>query len=181
MPRYAAFLRAVNLGSTRKTSSAELKTAFGEMGFEDVATFRTSGNVVFDAPREPESKLCGRIEAALEKEFGFEVPVYLRDEKQVLAIVAQRPFTKKQLDASNGKLQVSLLSRKPAKKAAERVLALATKDDPLKLAGRELYWLPKGGTLESELDLKAIDNLVGPITRRTMGTIELIAQKHFAG
>ena len=34
--------------------------------------------------------------------------------------------------------------------------------------------------LESGLDLKEIDALVGLSTRRTMGTIEQIAKKHFA-
>jgi hypothetical protein len=61
------------------------------------------------------------------------------------------------------------------------VLALATEDDPLAIAGRELYWLPSGGLLESELDLKAIEAAVGSDTRRTMGTIEQIAAKHCSG
>lgn len=48
--RYAAFLRAVNLGRNRRVSGAELKALFEELGLEEVATFRTSGNVVFEAP-----------------------------------------------------------------------------------------------------------------------------------
>ena len=48
---------------------------------------------------------------------------------------------------------------------------IASDDDRLKFAGSELYWLPSGGQMESELDHKAIDKLVGPSTRRTMGTI----------
>jgi uncharacterized protein (DUF1697 family) len=50
MARHAAFLRAVNLGRHRKASSQVLREAFEAEGFEDVATFRTSGNVVFDGP-----------------------------------------------------------------------------------------------------------------------------------
>jgi hypothetical protein len=34
-----------------------------------------------------------------------------------------------------------------------------------------------GGQLESELDLKAIEKLLGTDTRRTMGTLEQIAAK----
>jgi uncharacterized protein (DUF1697 family) len=45
------------------------------------------------------------------------------------------------------------------------------------IEGRELYWLPSGGLLESDLDLKAIEKLLGADTRRTMGTIEQIAAK----
>ena len=47
--RYAAFLRAVNLGKNRRVTSDRLKALFEEAGAEDVATFRTSGNVVFEA------------------------------------------------------------------------------------------------------------------------------------
>ena len=46
-PTHAAFLRAVNLGATRKASKADLIDCFEGLGFTDVGTFRTSGNVVF--------------------------------------------------------------------------------------------------------------------------------------
>lgn len=58
------------------------------------------------------------------------------------------------------------------------MLALATDEDLLAIEGRELYWLPSGGLLESNLDLKAIEALLGADTRRTMGTVEQIAAKY---
>jgi hypothetical protein len=60
------------------------------------------------------------------------------------------------------------------------VLSLASDGDELRFGQRELYWLPSGGLLESALDLKRIDRLLGPSTMRTKGTIELIASKHCA-
>ena len=60
--RYAAFLRAVNLGRNRRVTSAELRQIFEDAGAEEVATFRTSGNVVFEAPRD----MAAKIEKALE-------------------------------------------------------------------------------------------------------------------
>ena len=179
MAGYAAFLRAVNLGSTRKTSSADLKDAFADLGFEDAATFRTSGNVVFDGPKEPVAKMTARIEKGLAKRFGFEVPVFLRTSAQVKEIAASTPFSSKQVAASKGKLQVALLTGKPGAKDAKAVLALATDEDLLALDKTELYWLPRGGVSDSALGMKAIDNAVGPATIRTMGTIEQIVQKYF--
>jgi hypothetical protein len=58
------------------------------------------------------------------------------------------------------------------------VLSLASDEDALAFGERELYWLPSGGMLETALDLDAIDELLGLSTRRTKGTIELIAAKH---
>ncbi len=65
MAGYAAFLRAINLGRHRRISGAELRSRFEEIGFHDVSTFRTSGNVVFAAEREPSTRVADRIEAAL--------------------------------------------------------------------------------------------------------------------
>lgn len=181
MPRYAAFLRGVNLGSRRKVSSAELGACFEGIGFDDVATFRTSGNVVFEAGREAQAKLTARIERALEKSFGFDVAVFLRTAGEIKAIAEQRPFADKLLKASKGKLQVSLLAAKPAAGVREQVLALATDEDRLAFGERELYWLPSGGTRDSALDSKAIGKLLGSTTMRTKGTVEQLATKYFEG
>lgn len=181
MPRYTAFLRAVNLGSTRKTPSGELRAAFAAVGFVDVATFRTSGNVVFSvAGRTAESRLVRDVEAGLGKAFGFEITVFLRSAVQLRAIAAREPFTERERNGAGGKLQVDLLSKQPTAKAKRAVLAMATAEDRLAIHGRELFWLPQGGTLDSSLDLKAIERLIGPTTMRTMGTVEAIVAKFFA-
>jgi len=60
----------------------------------------------------------------------------------------------------------------------KEVLAMSTEEDWLAIKGRELYWLPSGGTIDSDLDLKAIGSLLGLSTMRTKGTIERIAAKH---
>lgn len=179
MSRYAAFLRAVNLGATNKASKEQLREAFEGAGLENVSTFRTSGNVVFDCGREAAGKLTGRIEKALADGLGFDVPVYLRTEKELLAIASAEPFGAAALERSKGKLQVGLLLKKPSAAVQRKVLDLATDDDLLAFGERELFWLPSGGTLESELDQKAIAKLTGPQTARTMGTIEAMAKKFF--
>ena len=173
--RYAAFLRAVNLGKNRRVSGAQLKTLFEEAGAEEVATFRTSGNVVFEAPRD----MARALETHLEKALGHEVVIFLRKASDVKAIAAHEPFPPKDVEASKGKLQVALLGKKPTAATQKKVLALATDDDRLAFGKRELFWLPSGGTLESELDRKALDELLGPSTMRTKGTVEQLAAKFF--
>lgn len=178
MSRYVAFLRGMNLGG-RRIKNEELRGHFEGMGFEEVATFRASGNVVFSyGGRERESKLARRVEAGLDERLGYDVPAFLRSIEEVGAIAAQVPFDRKRVAKSEGKLQVSLLMEKPGAASKKKVLALATDEDLLAIEGRELYWLPRGSLLESELDLKAIEGLLGSDTRRTMGTIEQIAAKY---
>jgi uncharacterized protein (DUF1697 family) len=174
--RYAAFLRAVNLGRNRRVTGAQLCEIFEGIGAEEVGTFRTSGNVVFEAPRDMSSK----IEQALEDALGYEVGVFTRNGRELAEIVAAQPFEPTQVEASKGKLQVSMLSALPSAAKRKQVLATATDDDLLAFGKRELFWLPSGGTLESTLDRKTIDELLGPTTMRTKGTVEQLTSKFFA-
>jgi uncharacterized protein (DUF1697 family) len=147
-----------------------------------VATFRASGNIIFNDERKDQpAGVIARIELGLSRSLGYEVPVFLRTATEVEAIAAHEPFPAKLVKASAGKLQVLLLLKKPTAAVRRRTLALATDRDTLAIHGRELYWLPSGGIMESALDLKAVDALIGPTTTRTKGTIDQVAAKHFAG
>ena len=178
MNRHIAFLRGMNLGGRRITND-DLRSHFEALGCEEVATFRASGNVVFAADGESPAKLAVRLEDGLAEALGYAVPVFLRSAKELLAIAAHEPFDAESLDASTGKLQIALLTKKPTAKAGERVLALSTEADRLAVEGRELYWLPQGGMSDSELDLKAVATILGSMTIRTKGTIAQIAAKYF--
>ena len=133
---YVAFLRGMNLGS-RRIKNDELRTRFEELGFGDVATFRASGNVIFSGNGEPQS-IATLIEGGLADALGYEVPVFLRSAAEVREIAMQQPFDSKLVEASRGKLQVSLLSKKPTAAMRTKVLALATDEDRLTIEGREL-------------------------------------------
>ena len=178
MPRYVAFLRGMNLGG-RRIKNEDLRARFERLGLDGVATFRASGNVVFDAGGEDEAALTELIEAGLGGSLGYEVPVFLRASVEVKEAASHEPFDPEQIEASAGKLQVSMLREAPSAKVRREVLAMATDEDRLDLRDRELFWLPSGGMLDSSLDLDAIDALLGPSTRRTKGTIDLIVEKHF--
>jgi uncharacterized protein (DUF1697 family) len=179
MPRYAAFLRGMNVGGHRITSG-ELRARFAELGFRDVGTFRASGNVIFVAHAEPLREMAVRIEEGLAVSLGYGVPVFLRTASEVRAIAAHEPFAQPLLAASRGKPQVALLSARPAAQARKVVLALSTDEDRLAFGDAELHWLPSGGILESALDFNLIGKVLGPITMRTKGTVEQVAAKYFA-
>jgi uncharacterized protein (DUF1697 family) len=180
MSDYAAFLRGINVGKAHRVGSAELRECFEGVGLSGVATFRTSGNVAFDGDGAPAGELCERIETALEAMLGYEVSVFLRGAGEMRAIAAEEPFPAEQVEGSRGKLQVVLLTAKPGSAERKSVLRLATEADALAFGERELYWLPSGGTQESELDLKAIGKELGVTTMRTKGTVDQMAAKFFA-
>jgi uncharacterized protein (DUF1697 family) len=180
MARYAAFLRGINVGGHRITND-ELRKACEAVGLEGVATFRASGNVMFaDQDDQDRDAIVDRIESGLGETLGYEVPVFLRTAAEVTAIASHQPFPAKLVAASAGKLQVSLLAEKPSAQAKKTVLALADDEDRLALRDRELYWLPSGGLMESQLDQNAVEAALGLSTRRTKGTMEQVAAKFFA-
>ena len=179
MPRYAAFLRAINIGG-RRVKNDDLRAACAAAGFDGVDVFRASGNVVFDAADEPVDAVTARLEQGLEKALGYEVVAFVRDADEIRAIASAEPFPSEAVEASSGKLQIDFLAQPPAPDVREQVLALQTDGDRLAWGERELFWLPTGAMMESDLDLSAIAKLIGPTTRRTKGTVEQIAQKYFA-
>jgi uncharacterized protein (DUF1697 family) len=172
VPRYAAFLRGINVGGTR-IGKDDLCAPFTALGLEEVTTFRASGNVIFEAPREPATKLAKKIEEALATELGFARAVtFIRTAAEMRALAADNPFPRR----PDQKLHVMFTLKKPPAK----VLEYATKSDQLKIGKKELYWAPEGRMLDSELDLKAVEKLIGPNTVRTKGTVDEIAARWFS-
>jgi uncharacterized protein (DUF1697 family) len=179
VPRHVAFLRAINVGG-RRASREQLTACLESIGLENVDTFRDSGNLIFDAGRESETTLIQRIDDGLTQSLGYDVRTFVRSAKDVRAIAAHDPFPPKVVKASGGKLQVALLAKPPQKRVREEVLGMSTDTDRLAIHGRELYWLPSGGQMQTDLNLRAIDNLIGENTRRTKNMIEEIATKFLA-
>ncbi|MFL5891223.1 MAG: DUF1697 domain-containing protein [Solirubrobacterales bacterium] len=180
MPRYVAFLRAINIGG-RRASSQQLAECLDDRGFTNVVNFRASGNLIFDAERSSAAGLKRRVDEALAEGLGFEVRSFIRTAAQVRAIAAFEPFPPKVLAQSQGKLQVALLAKPPPKATRDEILALATAADPLAISGSELYWLPSGPTMQTDLDLRLLDKLAGDNTRRTKNMISEIAAKFLDG
>lgn len=180
MSRFAAFLRGMNLGR-RRISNADLRAHVEALGFEGVATFRASGNVIVDAPAgERAAAVARRLEEGLGAALGYAVPVFLRSTAELRGIASFEPFDPAAVAASRGKLQIALLTRRPAAAARRAALAHATDEDRLAIEGSELYWLPSGGVSETALDLAAVFRPLGISTMRTKGTIDEIAARHFA-
>jgi uncharacterized protein (DUF1697 family) len=177
MSLYTAFLRGMNIGGRRLTND-DLRAHFAAMGFADVATVRASGNIVFAGDAQPVDAVSERIEAGLAEALGYAVPTFVRTAAEVQAVAAASPFPPESLQSSAGKLQVGFLSGPASPQARADALALAGETDGLVFDDRELYWLPAGGVLDSALDMTVLARLLGAMTIRTKGTIELIAAKH---
>jgi uncharacterized protein (DUF1697 family) len=91
MTTYIALLRGINVGGKNLIKMPALKAAFEEDGFEDVATYIQSGNVLFAGPGTGTTELTGRIETLLAEAFDYVPTVVVRNRTQMRAIVDRRP------------------------------------------------------------------------------------------
>jgi uncharacterized protein (DUF1697 family) len=91
MTTYIALLRGINVGGKNLIRMPALKAAFEEDGFEDVATYIQSGNVLFAGPGTRTTELTERIETLLAEAFDYVPIVVVRNRTQMRAIVDRRP------------------------------------------------------------------------------------------
>ena len=86
MPRYAAFLRAINVGG-RVVKMEALRRFFESLDFANVETVIASGNVLFDASSKSEKALEKKIQDHLHTKLGYEVATFVRSPAEMDAIV----------------------------------------------------------------------------------------------
>lgn len=91
MPSYVALLRGINVGGKNLIRMPALKACFEADGFEDVATYIQSGNVLFSSPETRGTELARTIEATLSETFGYAATVVVRSRRQMRAIVDRAP------------------------------------------------------------------------------------------
>ena len=177
MPRYVAFLRAINVGG-HTVKMAALRASFEALGFGGVATFIASGNVLFDSTAKDESKLERVVERALEADLGYPVETFVRSMPELVEISKRNPFDQKDADAGDGLVYVAFLGRAPTREAIQRLAALATEDDTFSVIGREAWWLRRGGIGSSGFSGGLLEKTLGmPATVRGFPTIARIVAR----
>ena len=91
MSRYAAFLRAVNVGGTGALPMADVKTMCAALGFENIKTYIASGNIVFES-NKASIEVGAMLADQLEKFLNKKVPVFMRTAEELNAVISDSPF-----------------------------------------------------------------------------------------
>lgn len=174
--RMAAFIRAINTGGRRLTN-ADLLRPFHALGLSDAAAYQAAGNIVFtsaDHPFDLETELA----AALGEAYGFAAPTFVRTLAHLRSCVTDLPFPTEVVTSTEGRTQITFLAETPGADQISDALALVPDEDHVAFVGREWYWLPRAGVSESQLPVTRIERIVGPMTMRTVGTVERLVAKH---
>jgi uncharacterized protein (DUF1697 family) len=88
--KYIALLRGINVGGNNIIKMADLKTAFENKGFQNVATYINSGNVLFDSESD-ESAVKTACENLIADNFGLDIPVCIISAGELLDALAHAP------------------------------------------------------------------------------------------
>ena len=88
---FLALLRGINVGGHRKVPKGPLVHCFEELGFQRVLTYIQSGNVLFRTHLGECKELTESIEAALLKQFNFEVEAVVLSRQRFRSVVDTAP------------------------------------------------------------------------------------------
>jgi uncharacterized protein (DUF1697 family) len=121
---------------------AKLRSALEEAGFEEVATYVQSGNVVVSSG-DSAAKVARAVERLVEKEFGLKIPVLVRTRAQLAQVVERNPLA--EVAKSPKRYQVSFLEKKPSAALIRKLEDVAAPTERVVAHGREIYaWHPEG-------------------------------------
>ncbi|MFF0595452.1 DUF1697 domain-containing protein [Streptomyces antibioticus] len=146
---YAALLRGVNVGGNRKLPMAELRSLLGEMGYGDVRTYLQSGQAVFSTEQGTEDSIAGDIATEIEKHFGFDVDLLVRDHAYLKAIIDACPFPAADLEPKQ--LHVTYFSAPVDPTRFTEIDQPAYHPEEFRLGDRALYLYAPDGLGRSKL------------------------------
>ncbi|MEK6333780.1 MAG: DUF1697 domain-containing protein [Acidobacteriota bacterium] len=178
MPKYVAFLRAINVGG-HTVKMDYLRQLCAGLGLANVETFIASGNVIFDSKSGNARALEQKIEKHLRENLGYEVRTFVRAAKELAAVSNFKSFSAGELKAPGHRLYVGFLSEKPGKEAKKKLSALSCPTDDFAIHEREVYWLCRTSFSESAVSGALLEKTLGlSATFRNVNTVRRLAEKY---
>jgi uncharacterized protein (DUF1697 family) len=170
-----ALLRGINVGGKKIVPMADLRRLAEKLGFEQVATFIQSGNLVFSSEMKP-AQAEAALETAIESRFGFPVEVIVRTETQWRKYAAGSPFVEAQSERPK-LLLLGLSKQRPKAGAAEALRKAAAAGERVEIRG-DAIWIDFHTSIgQSKLTPAVLDRAVGStVTARNWNTLQKLAE-----
>ena len=110
--RYVALLRGIG-PSNSNMRNEKLRELFQKLGFQNVQTVISSGNVIFGSPSRAVKALETTIEEAIQRQLGFTSTTIIRSHQQLRRLVGSELFGGFE-DTPTTRLNVTFLKEKPS-------------------------------------------------------------------
>jgi uncharacterized protein (DUF1697 family) len=178
MPKYIAFLRAINVGG-HTVKMDYLRLLFETLGFSNVETFIASGNVTFSSKAKSAKVLEKKIEGCLKEALGYQVATFIRSPVELASIANYKAFNEAELNAEGNVLYIGFLEDRLSDEAKQKLLPFITEVDDFHVSGREVYWLRRTLIGESVFSSSRLERSFGmQVTFRNSTTVRKIAAKY---
>lgn len=178
MATYIGFLRAINLGATRKFPKDAIVAAAEGAGFRDVETYINTGNIRFDTTMRSRARIEAALESAFASDRGFDVPTIVLSQQELRDVAAD---AERFADGHDGRHYVSLLKEEPTAEQIAAVEAAGSAGEVARVGGRAVHLLLGANYHEAKLTNAAIEKHLGVATNRNLTVIEELARRWAAG
>lgn len=132
---YIALLRGINVGGHRPLKMEDLRELFSSMGFKNISTYIQSGNIIFDASKQNNDRLGGRIKEQIADTFGYDVPVLIFSAADFKNVAEKFPFQQKE----GWKRYITFLSDQPTKEQHQKLEAQSSEIESFRIGNRVVY------------------------------------------
>jgi uncharacterized protein (DUF1697 family) len=168
--RYIALLRAVNVGRAKRIAMADLRTLVAGLGYTDVRSVSSSGNVVFSAAPLDTAAAAIAIEEVLVLKLGVAAPVIVLASDELATIINENPLLP--LATDHARLLTFILADPAMRSVVEHLCDHDWGREALALGQRAAYvWCPTG-VLDSAAAAALGKHLGDSTTSRNWSTLE---------
>jgi uncharacterized protein (DUF1697 family) len=108
--KYVALLRGIGPANPNMRNE-KLRGVFQELGFQNVQTVITTGNVLFESPSRDVKSLEAAIEDAIQRQLGFSSTTIIRSHQQLRRLAGNNPFGSIE-DSPTSRLNITFLKKK---------------------------------------------------------------------
>jgi uncharacterized protein (DUF1697 family) len=177
MKTFISMLRGINVSGKRMIRMPELANLYHELGFNGVATYIQSGNVIFNTDKSLQAKdLAMLIEKAILDSFGFDVPVIIRTPEELAAVIEANPFHNADGTAKD-KIYITFLDALPLQENLDKIKPYDYYPDKFVFIAKEIYLDCAGGYGTTKLSNTFFENrLKVRATARNWKTVNTLLQ-----
>lgn len=137
-------LRGINVSGHKLIKMEELRNMCDDLGLKNTKTYIQSGNIVFQDKKTSTDTLAKKIAKKITDTFDFEVPVMVKEAKELMEVLNNNPFLIKRKE-DIAKLHVTFLSEIPDKEAVEKIKEGPYASDEWIVNGQAVYlFCPNG-------------------------------------
>ena len=176
MNTYISMLRGINLGSHNKIPMAKLRSLYESLGCVNVQTYIQSGNVVFDSLETDRAQLAESIKAKISEVFGYSVPVFIVDAKDLEQVIQSNPFlTQRNEDPT--KLHITFLQHLVSDEVVHHFVGPKSGNDEFIIDKQVVYIFCPDGYGRTKLTNNLFEQkLKVPATTRNWNTVNALYQ-----